>query len=81
MSPTLLENGNWSKFANCIGIDPEVFFPEGSVDKTVRKVCSRCPVQQLCLAEGLVDSHNTYGVWGGLARKERKRMASGNNPA
>jgi WhiB family redox-sensing transcriptional regulator len=64
----------WQDRANCIGTDPELFFPKaGKRSEEAQEVCSRCPVMSQCLEYAL--SHNDrYGVWGGLSEADRKRQ-------
>jgi len=65
----------WREFANCVGQDPEMFFPRGVPLAQVRQLCDDCPVRPQCLREALSDTENTYGVWAGLTRKQRRRLA------
>ncbi len=62
----------------CRESDPEVFFPEeenpkGNKYTMAKKVCAVCPVRNLCLEFALVN-YETYGMWGGLSPKERRRL-------
>jgi WhiB family redox-sensing transcriptional regulator len=63
----------WQDRANCIGTDPEVFFPKiGKRSEEAQEVCSHCPVTSQCLE--YARSHNErYGVWGGLSEADRKK--------
>lgn len=71
------------------GNNPDIFFPisarrddiEFNPDVHVRdpieakKVCSKCPVKEPCLDYALTNPEaTTDGVWGGLTRRERKRL-------
>lgn len=67
---------DWSQ-ANCIGTDPEAFFPATGDDRvteqsihTVRRICGACPIQAECYAYGL---REPYGIWGGVTAKHRQR--------
>lgn len=64
----------WMRRAACAGMDVKLFFPEkrGEGD-AARQVCSRCPVQEECLAFALAD-RATLGVWGGTDETERRRL-------
>jgi WhiB family transcriptional regulator, redox-sensing transcriptional regulator len=64
----------WERRANCLGLDPELFFPEGGESpEPAKAVCRGCEVRAECLdmavREGIVD-----GVWGGLTAAERRRL-------
>ncbi len=49
----------------CAGIDPEQFFPEDEATLAeARRICARCPLQDVCRELGLARGES--GVWGGL---------------
>ena len=54
----------------CAGLDTEIFFSD-SVSRTARakKICSQCPVRDLCLDWAVQNAE--FGVFGGLTAKER----------
>lgn len=64
---------DWMVDANCLGVDPELFFPSttgnGARQEVARAavVCRECPVVQECrdYADAL---HVPFGVWHGQAR-------------
>lgn len=68
--------------AACKGIDTEMFYPiesevvEGSASyidlKTVKRICSECPIKDVCLEWGVL--HERFGVWGGATSSERERI-------
>lgn len=71
--------------ANCIGRDPDGFFPErGTAQITARdakRVCNGelpgeavCPLREQCL-EYALDSKERFGIWGGKSERERARIA------
>jgi WhiB family transcriptional regulator, redox-sensing transcriptional regulator len=67
----------WRSRANCLGTDPELFFPaaeHGPVYEVqvaaAKAVCEQCPVRAECLAEALV--RLPYGIAGGLTAEERR---------
>jgi WhiB family redox-sensing transcriptional regulator len=63
----------WQDRANCIGTDPEVFFPKiGKRSEEAQEVCSHCPVTAQCL-EYAIAHNDRYGVWGGLSEADRKK--------
>jgi WhiB family redox-sensing transcriptional regulator len=61
---------DWREASLCGQSDADAWFPEkgGSV-RAVRRICRRCPVRALCLAEGLA-AEEPSGVWGGLTAGE-----------
>lgn len=68
-----LEMEPWQDRANCLGTDPEIFFPKiGKRSDEAEAVCAECPVQQQCraYADALDEK---FGVWGGESEQDRKR--------
>lgn len=67
--------------ASCAQTDPEAFFPpkNGSA-RDAKKVCAACPVAAECL-EYALRSGETYGVWGGLAGRELRRLPGWRRPS
>jgi WhiB family redox-sensing transcriptional regulator len=62
---------NW---ANCLGVDPSLFFPERGASSTKAKaVCRGCTVREDCLNYALVRGEK-HGIWGGLSERERRRI-------
>lgn len=73
--------GNWRNGAACKKVDPELFFPVGSVtsgpgleqaDKA-KAVCGGCTVQDECLTYAL-EHNQDAGIWGGLTEDERRAL-------
>lgn len=69
----------WQAQAACRGADSSLqslFFPERgeNVHPAVRATCDSCPVQVECLRYAM-DTHQRFGVWGGLSTRERERFA------
>jgi WhiB family redox-sensing transcriptional regulator len=69
---------DWRSRAECLGEDPDLFFPIGiggpsliQIDEA-KVVCARCPVKTDCLTFG-ISSRATDGIWGGLTTKEIRR--------
>jgi len=60
--------------ANCLGVDPELFFPVGQIDpaieKTLSRICMSCEVFSDCLNYALKVKVNGY--W--AATTETKRV-------
>lgn len=63
---------NWERRAACLGVDPDLFFPDrGGSQNTAKEICSRCVVRIICLE---VNINEKFGVWGGLSERERRRL-------
>lgn len=72
--------GNWRNSAACKRADPELFFPSGETSKhdldqiqQAKSFCVNCLVKDQCLQYAL-ETHQDFGVWGGLSEKERKAL-------
>lgn len=66
---------DWAADAACRGMDTNLFFPKGTVDRDARrkieaakKVCAECPVRRQCREVAVGE---LYGVWGGLTPEDR----------
>jgi WhiB family transcriptional regulator, redox-sensing transcriptional regulator len=78
-TPTDDQEWAWRARAACGGVNAELFFhPDGERgaerrwrDHAAKQVCERCPVRDPCLGRAL-NSHEHYGVWGGLSAEERE---------
>lgn len=47
----------WREYANCVGLDVEVFFPKKDTPgnyAAARRVCGRCDVRAECLRAGML---------------------------
>lgn len=69
--------------------NPDAWFPTvpngGKYETNLRRMvpeikyainmCSRCPVQQDCLKEGMKPENLAYGIWGGLLAGQRIAIA------
>ncbi|MFC5930882.1 WhiB family transcriptional regulator [Cryobacterium melibiosiphilum] len=68
----------WRSKANCLGTDPELFFPTDSRAENrleVADICGNCTVSAEC--RGFADQSQptrAHGIWGGLSVEERKRL-------
>ena len=68
------EDRGWQSRANCMGVDPELFFPErGSSTREAKEVCRGCVVREDCLEYALANSEK-FGIWGGMSERERRRV-------
>jgi WhiB family transcriptional regulator, redox-sensing transcriptional regulator len=64
----------WQERANCLGVDPDLFFPErGASTKEAKGVCHGCEVQPECLEYALRHGEK-FGIWGGMSERERRRI-------
>lgn len=64
----------WQDQANCMGVDPDLFFPErGASTREAKGVCQGCEVREDCLEYALANSEK-FGIWGGLSERERRRL-------
>jgi WhiB family redox-sensing transcriptional regulator len=65
---------SWQDEANCLGVDPDLFFPErGASTREAKEVCRGCVVRMDCL-EYALDNGEKFGIWGGLSERERRRL-------
>lgn len=65
---------SWQRQANCMGVDPDLFFPErGASTREAKEVCRGCVVREECLEYALENSEK-FGIWGGLSERERRRL-------
>jgi WhiB family redox-sensing transcriptional regulator len=70
----LLETQSWQRKANCMGVDPDLFFPErGASTKEAKEVCRGCVVREDCLEYALANGEK-FGIWGGMSERERRRI-------
>ena len=72
----LLEDGKsgWQAQANCMGVDPDLFFPErGGSTREAKEVCRGCVVREDCLEYALANGEK-FGIWGGMSERERRRV-------
>ncbi|MFM7509365.1 MAG: WhiB family transcriptional regulator [Actinomycetota bacterium] len=65
---------SWQLYANCLGVDPDLFFPErGASTREAKQVCQGCVVREECLEYALANGEK-FGIWGGLSERERRRI-------
>lgn len=71
--PQLVVLGEWVARANCLGVDPDLFFTErGESTKEAKAVCAGCMVRIACLDHAM-EVPERFGIWGGLSERERRR--------
>ena len=64
----------WRLRANCMGVDPDMFFPErGASMQEAKEVCRGCPVREDCL-EFAITHNEKFGIWCGTSERERRRI-------
>ena len=81
---TVRQDWTWQSMAACRGLDTAIFYhPENERGPTrhrreweAKRICQGCPVVGPCL-EWALDTHEPYGVWGGMSVEERQAMPSG----
>lgn len=68
------DDTTWQDYANCLGVDPDLFFPErGASTREAKEVCRGCVVLEECLEFALTNSEK-FGIWGGMSERERRRI-------
>lgn len=70
------ERAFWSRIteANCIGEDPELFFPDRTDHVTAslaKTICEQCAIRAECGAAALARREDN-GIWGGMTEEERR---------
>ena len=74
MTATSDTDTTWQDYGNCLGVDPDLFFPErGASTREAKAVCANCTVRDECLEYALVN-YEKHGIWGGKSERERRRM-------
>ena len=69
-----LASRRWQERANCLGVDPDLFFPErGASTREAKAVCGGCEVRIECLEYALRNGEK-FGIWGGMSERERRRI-------
>ena len=64
----------WQSRANCMGVDPDLFFPErGASTREAKEVCRGCVVREDCL-DYAIRNGEKFGIWGGMSERERRRV-------
>jgi len=72
--PSLGGDRQWQEQANCLGVDPDLFFPErGASTREAKGVCQGCVVKQNCL-EFALENGEKFGIWGGMSERERRKL-------
>ena len=72
------EDRSWQDHANCLGVDPDLFFPErGASTREAKEVCRGCVVREECLEFALAERREVRH----LGRTVRARAAPHPPPA
>ena len=68
------EELRWQDQAACLGMDPDLFFPErGASTREAKSICRSCMVRVDCLEFALRNGEK-FGIWGGMSERERRRI-------
>ncbi len=76
------EDGNdlaagWKNYANCLGVDTDLFYPErGASTEEAKAVCQSCVVHEECGTYAL-NNGEKFGIWGSMSERERRRIRQG----
>ncbi|MBV8950229.1 MAG: WhiB family transcriptional regulator [Actinobacteria bacterium] len=66
----------WRAWAECAGLDTEIFYPEPLTAETkagAKEICGRCAVRFECLADAIATNEG-FGIRGGLTARERRTL-------
>ena len=69
------EDNTWQDYANCLGVDPDLFFPSVVRPREAKEVCRGCIVRAQCLEYALVHSEK-FGIWGGMSERSAGASAA-----
>jgi WhiB family transcriptional regulator, redox-sensing transcriptional regulator len=78
--PLFAPIGPWSREANCLGTNPELFFSAETVVRAapiIQAFCHGCRVRSECL-EYAIENGFDRGIYGGELMKGRKRRVAKN---
>lgn len=57
----------WGQFAACQGKPVEWFYPRrgkaAEAEQIAATICRTCPVQYVCLQQGMLEEHGMWGAW------------------
>jgi WhiB family redox-sensing transcriptional regulator len=74
IEPSDDDDRSWQEYANCLGVDPDLFFPErGASTREAKEVCRGCVVREDYLEYALANGEK-FGIWGGMSERERRRL-------
>lgn len=68
----------WMEYGLCVNLDVNLFFDKYETDDVVKdnvkKLCSLCPVKDVCIEYG--EQNGAWGVWGGKYLQNGKEIES-----
>lgn len=65
---------DWKQAGSCVGVNPNLFFPErGQSTLEAKEVCRTCVIREACL-EYALSAVEKHGIWGGMSERERRRI-------
>lgn len=76
-----LKEGAWRKDAECLNLDPDIFYPHfkqydhvhnAIVAQPALEICKNCRVREDCLEFALAIQEK-QGIWGGMTPAQRQR--------
>lgn len=71
---TYLPELDWMADAECVGVDPDLFFPvRGGDTASAKAICHDCPVRVECLDYAVTEGIK-HGVFGGKSERERRHL-------
>ena len=72
----LFTNPAWMRDAPCIGHTDKFYPDRGDPDGggEAKAICRECPHRVRCL-EYAIDNKEEHGIWGGMSRRQRQRIA------
>lgn len=76
--------GDWVQRANCMGVDPSLFFPgkgQNGTSDEAKAVCAACVCRQECLDYALTTPVEKWGIFGGMNYRERQAVSAGRGSA
>lgn len=74
IDPLTVGSFGWRDFANCLGANGDLFFPDrGASTRAAKQICAECQVRLDCL-EYAVTRGEKFGIWGGLSERERRKI-------
>ncbi len=66
------EMGSWRKFAACLGLETNSFFPsEGADQDNLHNICTACVAQSDCLTYAVL-ANEDHGFWGNASERARR---------
>lgn len=65
----------WMSSGACVGMDPDIFFPDNGDTSRAEVFCAQCEVRSECLQLALsLPEFYDRGVMGGTSERQRRRM-------